>query len=128
MSQQALPRQSFNVPEPQRASKAALKLAAKPASLLQGTVSEIPDVIFGWTMRLCGLAVVGLLAMIVWELVVSSQLSWHAFGWKFFVRSDWNPVEEQFGALPFIYGTVVSSLLSLVIAVPLAVCVAGFIN
>src|ERR1700704_5147781 len=126
MSQQALPRQSFNAPDPGRTSKAALKLEAKPASLLQGTVSELPDLIFGWTMRLCGLAVVGLLAMIVWELVVSSQLSWHAFGWKFFVQSDWNPVEEKFGALPFIYGTLVSSLLALVIAVPLAVGVAVF--
>jgi phosphate transport system permease protein len=128
MSQQALPRQSFNAPEPERASRAALKMEAKPASLLQGKVSELPDAIFGWAMRLCGLAVVSLLALIVWELIVRSQLSWHAFGWKFFVQSDWNPVEEQFGALPFIYGTLVSSLLSLVIAVPLAVGVAVFIT
>jgi len=128
MSHQALPRQSFNAPDPGRTSKAALKLEAKPASLLQDTVSEIPDVIFAWTMRLCGLAVVGLLALIVWELVARSQLSWHAFGWKFFVQSDWNPVQDQFGALPFIYGTLVSSLLALVIAVPLAIGVAVFIT
>src|SRR5258707_482390 len=120
MSQHALPRQSFSAPDPGRTSKAALKLEDKPASLLQGNVSELPDMLFGWTMRLCGLAVVGLLALIVWELVARSQLSWHAFGWKFFVQSDWNPVEEQFGALPFIYGTLASSLLSLVIAVFLA--------
>lgn len=128
MSQQALPRQSFNAPEPERTSRAALKMEAKPASLLQGKVSELPDAFFGWAMRLCGLAVVGLLILIVWELIVRSQLSWHAFGWKFFFQSDWNPVEEQFGALPFIYGTLVSSLLSLVIAVPLAVGVAVFIT
>jgi phosphate transport system permease protein len=128
MSQQALPRQSFNAPEPERAAKAALKVQTKPASLLQGDVSEIPDAIFGWAMRLCGLAVVALLGLIVWELIARSQLSWHAFGWSFFVRSDWNPVEDQFGALPFIYGTLVSSLLSLVIAVPLAVGVAVFIT
>src|SRR5258707_7087319 len=128
MSHQALPRQSFNAPDPGRTSKAALKLEAKPASLLQGTVSELPESLFGWTMRLCGLAVVSLLVLIVWELVVRSQLSWHAFGWKFFFQSDWNPVEDQFGALPFIYGTLVSSLLSLVIAVPLAVGVAVFIT
>jgi phosphate transport system permease protein len=128
MSQQALPRQSFNAPEPERAAKAALKLDAKPASLLQGQVSGLPDAVFGWTMRLCGLAVVSLLVLIVWELIVRSQLSWHAFGWKFFFLSDWNPVEEKFGALPFIYGTLVSSLLSLVIAVPLAVGVAVFIT
>jgi phosphate transport system permease protein len=128
MSHQALPRPRFDAPEPERASKAALKMDAKATPLLQGKVSEIPDALFGWTMRLCGLAVVSLLVLIVYELIVRSQLSWHSFGWKFFAQSDWNPVEEQFGALPFIYGTVVSSLLSLVIAVPLAVGVAVFIT
>lgn len=126
MSHRALPRPSFNAPEPERAAKANLKIEANPLPLLRGKVSELPDVLFGWTMRLCGLAVVSLLALIVYELIVGSQLSWHAFGWKFFVQSDWNPVEEQFGALPFIYGTIVSSVLSLIIAVPLAVGVAVF--
>ena len=128
MSHRALPRPRFDAPEPERASRTSLKIEAQPSPLSQGAVSEIPDVLFGWTMRLCGLAVVSLLALIVYELIVRSQLSWHAFGWKFFVQSDWNPVEEQFGALPFIYGTVVSSIVSLIIAVPLAVGVAVFIT
>ena len=128
MSNQALPRPRFNGPEPDRASKAALKIETNTAPLLQGRVSALPDAAFGWAMRFCGFAVVGLLGLIVFELVRGSQLSWQAFGWKFFVQSDWNPVEEQFGALPFIYGTVVSSLLSLVIAVPLSVGVAVFIT
>jgi phosphate transport system permease protein len=79
-------------------------------------------------MRLCGLAVVALLALIVYQLVVGSQLSWHAFGWKFFGQSDWNPVEDHYGALPFMFGTIVSSLLALVIAVPLSLGVAVFIT
>jgi phosphate transport system permease protein len=79
-------------------------------------------------MRLCGLAVVALLGLIVYQLVVGSELSWHAFGWKFFWQSDWNPVEDSYGALPFIYGTVVSSVLALVIAVPLSLGVAVFIT
>ncbi len=128
MSHQALPRPRFTPPEPERASKAALKLEAKNAPLLQGKVSEIPDATFGWMMRLCGVAVVCLLGLIVYELVVGSKLSWHAFGWKFLWQSDWDPVEDQYGALPFIYGTLVSSLLSLVIAVPLSVGVAVFIT
>jgi phosphate transport system permease protein len=128
MSHQALPRPHFDAPEPDGATRASLKVEAKQSPLLQGTVSEIPDALFGWTMRLCGFAVVSLLALIVYELIARSQLSWHAFGWKFFVQSDWNPVEEHFGALPFIYGTVVSSLVSLIIAVPLAVGVAVFIT
>ncbi len=77
-------------------------------------------------MTACALAVLGVLVLIIYELVSGSSLSWHAFGFKFFGGSDWNPVSEQFGALPFIYGTLVSSLVALVIAVPLAVGVAVF--
>jgi phosphate transport system permease protein len=128
MSNQALPRPRFNAPEPEQGPKAALKLEARTAPLLQGKVSEIPDALFAWAMRLCGLAVVALLALIVYQLAEGSQLSWHAFGWKFFGQSDWNPVEDQYGALPFIFGTIVSSLLSLVIAVPLSLGVAVFIT
>lgn len=128
MSNQALPRPRFSAPEPEQRPKAALKLETRATPLLHGKVSEVPDVCFGWAMRICGLAVVALLGLIVYQLVVGSQLSWHAFGWKFFWQSDWNPVEDQYGALPFIYGTVVSSLLALVIAVPLSIGVAVFIT
>jgi phosphate transport system permease protein len=128
MSHQALPRPRFTPPEPERGRQATLRVEAKTAPLLHGKVSEIPDLAFAWIMRLCGVAVVCLLGLIVYELVVGSKLSWHAFGWKFFGQSDWNPVADQFGALPFIYGTLVSSLLSLVIAVPLSVGVAVFIT
>jgi phosphate transport system permease protein len=133
MSNRALPRPRFDAPEPERGSpdhgpKAALKIETSTAPLSQGKVSEIPDAFFGAAMRLCGLAVVALLGLIVYQLLVGSQLSWHAFGWKFFGLSDWNPVEDHYGALPFIYGTLVSSLLALIIAVPLAVGVAVFIT
>jgi phosphate transport system permease protein len=128
MSNQALPRPRFNAPEPERGPKAALKVKTITVPLLQGKVSEVPDMVFAWAMWLCGAAVVGLLGLIVYQLVVGSQLSWHAFGWKFFGQSDWNPVSDQYGALPFIYGTIVSSLLSLIIAVPLSLGVAVFIT
>src|SRR5437879_2747461 len=90
------------------------------------TSSEIPDYIFKFAIICCGLAVVGILGLIVYELILRSGPSWHGFGFKFFGGRDWNPVSEQFGALPFIYGTLVSSLLALVIAVPLSVGVAVF--
>ena len=77
-------------------------------------------------MTACGFAVLGVLGLIIYELVLRSGLSWHAFGFKFFATSDWDPVNEHFGALPFIYGTLVSSLLALLLAVPLAVGVAVF--
>jgi phosphate transport system permease protein len=74
----------------------------------------------------CALTVLVILCLIVYELLSSSQLAWKAFGWKFFWSRDWDPVNEQFGALPFVYGTLVSSLLALILAVPLAVGVAVF--
>jgi phosphate transport system permease protein len=79
-------------------------------------------------MLACGLSVLAIVGLIVYELVTKSALSWHAFGFKFFVRSEWDPVNDQFGALPFVYGTIVSSILALLLAVPLAVGVAVFIT
>jgi phosphate transport system permease protein len=77
-------------------------------------------------MFACGFAVLGVLVLIVYELITGSKLSWHAFGLKFFSGTDWDPVSESFGALPFIFGTLVSSIVALVIAVPLSVGVAVF--
>jgi phosphate transport system permease protein len=79
-------------------------------------------------MLLCALSIFGIVALIANELVMSSKLTLAKFGLKFFVGSAWDPVNEDFGALPFIYGTLVSSLVSLVLAVPLAVGVAVFLT
>jgi phosphate transport system permease protein len=94
--------------------------------LLHLSAGEVPDFTFKAAMTACALAILGVLILIVYELVTRSALSWHTFGLKFFAGSDWDPVSEKFGALPFIYGTLVSSLLALVIAVPLSVGVAVF--
>jgi phosphate transport system permease protein len=79
-------------------------------------------------MVACGLSVLAIVFLIVYELVTKSNLSWHAFGLKFFFRSEWDPVNDQYGALPFVYGTIVSSILALIIAVPLAIGVAVYIT
>ena len=88
----------------------------------------LPDRIFKGVMLLCALSVLGIVALVVTELVTRSRLSLHEFGWKFFFSSQWDPVSGEFGALPFIYGTLVSSALALLLAVPLAIGVAVFIN
>ena len=113
-------------PQPVEGTKVTVAPAVKLAPLLQASGGEVSDRIFKSAMTVCGLAVLGVLVLIVYELISRSGLSWHAFGFKFFAASDWDPVNEHFGALPFIYGTLVSSLLALLIAVPLAVGVAVF--
>jgi len=112
-------------PQPVESTNVA-STTAQQVALLQSSSSEVPDRVFKSAITACGLAVLGVLALIVYELLSGSGLSWHAFGFKFFATSDWDPVNESFGALPFIYGTLVSSLVALIIAVPLAIGVAVF--
>ena len=96
--------------------------------MIEAGSSLVADRAFFLAMLGCGLCVLALVGLIVYELITKSSLSWHAFGWKFFFRSDWDPVNEQFGAWPFVYGTVVSSILALLLAVPVAIGVAVFIT
>src|SRR5215813_3896024 len=60
-------------------------------------------------------------------MAINSKLAFQRFGFDFLGRSIWDPVAERFGALPFIYGTIVSSLLALIIAVPISLGVAIFL-
>lgn len=114
------------MPGPQPVEATKVTPAPRPALQLKSSSGEVPDRIFKSAMTLCGLGVLGVLVLIVFELIWGSRLSWHSFGFKFFAASDWDPVNDQFGALPFIFGTLVSSLLALLIAVPLSVGVAVF--
>jgi phosphate transport system permease protein len=66
--------------------------------------------------------------LLVFELWGSSALSRHKFGLAFLWTSEWNPVTEQFGALPFIYGTVVTSAVALLISVPVGLGSAIFLS
>jgi phosphate transport system permease protein len=83
---------------------------------------------FRGLMLLAALSLLAIAGLIVVELVQTSSIAWREFGFRFFTRSAWDPVAGDFGALPFIYGTIVSSLLALVIAIPLSLAVAVFIT
>jgi len=104
------------------------KMAPAASALLKASSGATADRIFSLAMLACGLTVLALVGLIVYELVTKGAMAWHAFGWKFFFRSDWDPVNDRFGALPFVYGTVVSAILALIIAVPLAIGVGVFIT
>jgi phosphate transport system permease protein len=73
------------------------------------------------------MTVVLITVLLVYQLWVNSALPRHKFGLRFFVTSVWDPIAEQFGALPFIYGTVVTSGVALLIAVPLGIGAAIFL-
>lgn len=83
---------------------------------------------FKGLMTVAAFVVLSIVGLIVAELIQGSAPAWQKFGIHFFFGSEWDPVSGSFGALPFIFGTVVSSLVALFIAVPLAVSVAVFVT
>src|ERR1035438_4545534 len=90
--------------------------------------SRIPDAVFGVIILLSAISVFAIVVLVVWELIDKSRLSLHQFGIGFFYGHDWDPVNDQYGALPFIFGTLVSSFLALLLAVPLSIGVAVYIT
>jgi len=100
--------------------------------------SALADRGFHWLMVLCALSIFGIVVLIATELVKGSHLAWSSFGFDFFFKAFidpvskqpnyWDPVNGHFSALPFLYGTMVSSLLGLLMAVPLAIGVAVFLT
>ena len=75
----------------------------------------------------CALAVLAITALLVFELYMNSALPREKFGWSFLAGTTWDPVAGQYGALPFIYGTVVTSALALFMGIPLGVGAAIFL-
>ena len=116
------------VPQKPVSAPALAPRGPEAARLRERVGSRLPDEAFRYAMLACGLSVAVVLGLIFYELVRNSSLSLHQFGWKFFITSTWDPVNNVFGALPFIYGTIVSSILALLIAVPLGLGVAVFIT
>jgi len=89
---------------------------------------RIADNTFAAVMLVCACSIFAIVLFIFGILVIHSRPSLVAFGWKFFTRAAWDPVSGDFGALPFIFGTLATSLLALCMAVPLALGVAVFLT
>src|SRR5712692_11145080 len=77
---------------------------------------------------LFGLVLISIVAAIGFELTRQSTLSIQKFGLNFWRTETWDPVAGEFGALPFIWGTLYSSILALLIAAPIAIGIAVFLS
>ena len=86
------------------------------------------DRLFKWLTLGMALSVAILMILVALKLYHGSRLAIDKFGIHFLATSTWDPVREEFGALPFIFGTVVSSLIALVIAVPLGIGTAVYLT
>jgi phosphate transport system permease protein len=90
--------------------------------------SRPDEVLFRGGTGFFAMLVIGLVAAIGIELYRQSRLSIEHFGWQFWQTDTWDPVAGQFGARPFIWGTLYSSILALIISSPIALGIAIFIS
>lgn len=89
---------------------------------------RLEDAAFHAVTKAAAVAVLLVLGSVIVALVYGALPAFRAFGWDFLISARWNPVTEKFGALAPIYGTVVTSLLAMLIAVPVGLGVAIFLT
>jgi phosphate transport system permease protein len=85
------------------------------------------DRIFRWVTAAFGATDIVILLLIGWKLFVASRYTLRHSGLAFFVETVWDPVRGEFGGLTFLYGTLVSSALALILAVPASLGIAIFL-
>ncbi len=91
-------------------------------------VQRIQDFLFHKVTMGFALSVLLVLAGIIISLIISSLPAFHEFGWRFFTTAEWDPVNEKYGALIAIVGTLVTSIIALVIAFPISFGIALFLT
>lgn len=92
------------------------------------SVHNVGDAVFKYLTTFFAAMVLLLILVMAYEMYASSSLTIEKFGWSFLTSTEWDPVTEQYGALPFIYGTVVSSLIALILALPVGLGIAIFLT
>jgi phosphate transport system permease protein len=85
------------------------------------------DAVFRWALRALGLVAPALAVALGIQLYHDAALARHAFGWGFLTGSRWDAVFNHFGAWPFIFGTLVTTAVALILAAPLGVGTAVFL-
>lgn len=106
------------------ATDASSPIPARPQAK-RGT--GLADFLFLRVTQAFALAVILVVGLAVYTTVIGSLPAIKAFGPAFLVGKEWNPVEDHFGAWPFIFGTIYSSILALLLAVPIGVGTAVFL-
>ena len=107
-------------------TRLTMRGASSRASVLRRLRTS--DTAFRLLTRSAVLFVLALLSGVILSLIVGSMPAFKAFGFSFITREVWNPVTNEFGALAPIYGTLVTSIIAMVIAVPIGLMIAFFLT
>jgi phosphate transport system permease protein len=127
MQEASTDRGGASEPAAKDASPGGLPAAREQASITTGG-AHLGDTIFKGVVRAFGLVVLAIPALMLVQLAWASIPAIKAFGFGFLKSTTWDPVRHVFGAWPFIYGTIVSSLIALAIAVPVSLGLAVFLS
>lgn len=90
--------------------------------------SRVGDPIYLALTFLASLSIFAIIVAIAWDLTVASKLSIHQFGFKYITGSTWDETQDIYQIKPFIFGTLYSSLIALILAVPVSVGSAIFLS
>ncbi len=104
--------------------------ARNPSSVTKprSDMERLLDRSFLWVTRLFAYAIAAVLLAIAFQVLIQAMPAIQQFGLGFIFSQDWDPVRESYGALPMIYGTLVSALIALLLAVPIGVGIAVFLS
>ena len=103
-------------------------LRSSPTDAVATGSTRAPDRIFRWLMAGVALLVVGLLLAVAVQLILGSAPAFNQFGAGFISGQTWDPSKAIFGSLPFIAGTIATSLLAMLLAVPIGILTAVFLS
>ncbi len=106
----------------------AYSVAEAPSRIKILNRLRLSDRTFYWLTRLAAIGVLVILGGAIIALIDGSMLALREFGFSFLYTAHWNPVTEKFGAIAPIYGTLVTSLIAMLIAVPIGLMIAVFLT
>mgnify|MGYP002382157052 CR=1 FL=1 len=108
---------------------ASSHVAARPQGLLARLrPAHLGDFVFEKTTLLFASTVLLVIIAMLAQMVENAMPTLRGLGIDFVIGSDWNPPADHFGALPFVYGTIVTSVIALVVAVPISLAIAIFVT
>ena len=107
-----------------------MPMTETPAAYRQKVLGRLRlnDRLFFWLTRAAALTVLGILGAVIVALMIGAWPALKEFGFGFLVTESWNPVTEKFGAIAPVYGTLVTSLIAMLIAVPVGLLIAVFLT
>ena len=105
-----------------------LRAMTQPSPKKKARSGPLADRVFGWVARGAALVTLGLLLAILVSLTISAWPAIQKYGFGFLTSTTWDPVTEEFGGLVMIYGTLATSFIALLIAVPVSFGIALFLT